>query len=78
MKEWRELAERLVELDMAIEDLGSWATAPEDVYELKRLESLRDELQQALAERRVTRHLRERLDMHGRPASQPLTFDPRD
>jgi hypothetical protein len=40
MGEWRELAERLVELDLAIEDTDSWATSPDDIAELRRLERL--------------------------------------
>ena len=42
------LAVRLVRLDLAIEDLDSWATTPDDLAALKRLEELRDALQEAL------------------------------
>ena len=61
MGEWRELAERLVELDFEIEDLDSWATAPADVAELERLEALRDEVFAAVSDRRIPSHLLERL-----------------
>jgi hypothetical protein len=61
MGEWRELAERLVEIDFRIEDLGSWATEPEDVEELERLEELRDEVLAAVGRRRIPHGLRERL-----------------
>lgn len=36
MSEWQELAELLVEVDLAIEDLDSWATEPEDLAALER------------------------------------------
>ena len=61
MGEWRELAERLVEIDLRIEHLGSWATGPEDVEELKRLEELRDEVLAAVGRRRIPHELRDRL-----------------
>ncbi len=61
MSEWRELTERLVYLDFAIEDLDAWASAAEDVEELARLEALRDELQAAIAEHHVSRRVRQLL-----------------
>ena len=61
MNEWRELTERLVKLDFAIEDLDSWASAPEDVERLARLEALRDDVQAAIAGRHVSRRLRDVL-----------------
>jgi hypothetical protein len=72
------LAERLVELDLAIEDCDAWATRPEDVEELRRLEQLRDDLQSALSAHHISRHLRRQLhrDTADRGASE--TFDPRD
>jgi hypothetical protein len=69
MSEWRELAERLVEVDLAIEDRESWATAPEDVEELVRLERLRDEIQAVLARRRLEA---------GRNPGVDVATDPRD
>lgn len=61
MGEWRELAERLVEVDFAIEDLDGWATNPDDVAELERLEELRDDIFAAVARRRIPLSLRDRL-----------------
>ena len=79
MIEWTELAECLVELDLAIEDLESWATRGEDVEELKRLEGLRDEVQYALSRHHLTGRLRQRLEAGGRGrAPSPVTIDPRD
>ena len=39
-REWQELAELLVEVDLQIEELNGWATRPEDVAELDELEEL--------------------------------------
>ena len=79
MSEWRDLAESLVELDLAIEDLGAWATDPDDVAELGRLESLRDEIQAAVAQHRIPRRLRQQLEEHGARRSSPVAAtDPRD
>ena len=79
MSEWSELAECLVEIDLAIEDIDSWATRDEDVEELKRLEALRDELQGALARHKVSARLRRRIRAYEH-ASEPrrATVDPRD
>jgi hypothetical protein len=77
--EWSDLAETLVELDFAIEDLEAWATRPEDLDELKRLETLREELFLALTHHhlpaRLRRRLEERDDQHSLSAH---TIDPRD
>ena len=62
MNEWRELAERLVELDLTIEDLDAWATDPDDISELQRREELRDEIQLALRFRHMPRRLRRQLE----------------
>jgi hypothetical protein len=78
MGEWRELAERLVELDLAIEDLSSWATAPEDVANLAQLESLRAEVLRAIAEERISPRLRQRLGHGEFRRSLTLVPDPRD
>jgi len=79
MGEWSDLAETLVELDLAIEDLEGWATKPEDVDEIKRLEALRDDLFLALSLHHVPARLRHRLE--GRDDGHlPRRFaiDPRD
>lgn len=79
MGEWSELAETLVELDFAIEDLEGWATRPEDVDELKRLETLRDDLFVALTHHRLPSRLRHRLEMrHDEHSLSRNTIDPRD
>jgi hypothetical protein len=79
MGEWRELAERLVELDLAIEDTDSWATSPDDIAELRRLERLRDEIQAAVAEHRISGRLRRELEEHVLKRSLPIAAsDPRD
>jgi SPX domain protein involved in polyphosphate accumulation len=78
MSAWRGLAERLVELDLAIEDRESWATAPEDIQELQRLEQLRDEIQAALAERRLSPHVRRLVAERGHNPGVGVTMDPRD
>ena len=78
MNEWQALAERLVNLDLQIEDRDAWATAPEDLDELKRLEQLRDELHRALATHEVSRGLRTRLETDGDHHVRPVTVDPRD
>ena len=77
MSEWRELTERLVKLDFAIEDLDAWASATADVEELARLEELRDELQAALAEHHVSRRVRQLLDEDGAHVGS-AAIDPRD
>jgi hypothetical protein len=78
MSEWRDLTERLVELDLAIEDRDAWATRPEDVEELEHLEHLRDEVRDALARHHVSRDLRHRLEEHAVDGFVPATTDPRD
>ena len=79
MVEWRDLAERLVELDLAIEDLDGWATDPDDLAELRQLEWLRDEIQAAVADQRISRRLRWHLEAHGLRRSSPVAAtDPRD
>ena len=79
MNEWRELAEQLVELDLTIEDLGSWATRPEDIAELRRREELRDEIQFALRLHHMPRRLRRRLEDHSLAGEWPPSVtDPRD
>jgi hypothetical protein len=78
MSDWKELAERLVEVDLRIEDLDSWATEPESVAALKRLEDLRDEMQAAIAHHRMPRRLRGWLhDGQGHRLTL-ATIDPRD
>lgn len=76
MGEWQELTERLVEVDLAIEDLDSWATEPGAIAALERLEDLRNEMLAAISRHRIPRRLRERL--HGREISLAGTPDPRD
>jgi hypothetical protein len=79
MSEWRDLTELLVELDLTIEDLDSWATAPEDVVELRRREELRDEIQLAVRFHYVPRQLRRQLAGLGSAAVlRPGISDPRD
>lgn len=79
MNEWRELAEQLVELDLMIEDLDSWATAPEDIAELRRCEELRDEIQFALRLHHVPRRLRRQLEDDSLVGARPQSVtDPRD
>lgn len=79
MSEWRDLAERLVELDLAIEDRDAWATRPEDVEELKELEALRDRVRAALARHHIRRGLRRRLEERARlEGPRQATVDPRD
>jgi hypothetical protein len=77
--EWPRLIEQLVELDIAIEDLDSWATDPADVEELKGLEALRDDVRSAVARGRVSKRLHTRLEEgHPELGSSPATVDPRD
>jgi hypothetical protein len=80
VNEWRELTECLVELDLTIEDRASWATQPDDVDELKRLEAFRDEVQVALGRHHVSTALRKHFQNHAarRRALYPATVDPRD
>jgi hypothetical protein len=78
MTEWRQLAERLVEVDVAIEDRESWATAPEEIEELQRLERFRNEIQAALAERRLSPRVRRLLAEPGHSPGVGVTTDPRD
>lgn len=79
MNEWQELAECLVELDLTIEDLESWATAPEDIAELQRNETLRDEIQLALRLHHIPRSLKLQLGDHRLlGALRATTIDPRD
>jgi hypothetical protein len=75
---WRDLAARLVEVDLAIENLESWATRPEDVAELERLEGLRTQLQEALASKHLSRDLRRQLDGESRHSAPSTAIDPRD
>ena len=78
MNEWNDLAELLVELDLAIEDLDSWATRPEDIDELRRQEALRDEIQFALRLHHIPRSLRQRLETRGSVAVLSAPVDPRE
>ena len=79
MSEWRELAELLVELDLTIEDIDSWATAPEDIAELQRREALRDEIQLAVRFHYVPRQLRRQLaDLRSVGVLRPRLLEPRD
>lgn len=79
MSEWSELAERLVELDFAIEDIESWATTPEDIEQLKQLEGLRDELLYAMAFHHMPKRLFRRLqDSQYTHSSCGAAVDPRD
>ncbi|MGN6800113.1 MAG: hypothetical protein ACTHKS_18390 [Gaiellaceae bacterium] len=79
MSEWRALAELLVELDLTIEDLDSWATAPEDIAELQRREELRDEIQLAVRFHYVPRQLRRQLaGLRSVGVLRPRQLDPRD
>jgi hypothetical protein len=79
MDVWTALARRLVEVDLAIENLNGWATTPEDTEELRRLEELRKEIQAALASHHVSRRLRRSLEESG-PDHAPTSegTDPRD
>lgn len=79
MDVWTALAKRLVEVDLAIENLNEWATTPEDVEELRRLEELRKGIQAALATRHVSRRLRRSVEALG-PDHAPTSaeIDPRD
>lgn len=79
MGEWQELAEALVELDIRIEELNSWATRPEDVEQLKELEALRDQVRSAITYHHIPRGLQRRLRDAGRSRdTSPATNDPRD
>ena len=79
MGEWRDLTELLVELDLTIEDIDSWATAPEDIAELRRREELRDEIQLAVRFHYVPRQLRRQLaDFRSAGVLGPRISDPRD
>lgn len=75
---WRNLAARLVEIDLALEQLDGWATRPEDVDELKRLEELRDLMQEALASKHLSPDLRDRLEERSGDFESSPTVDPRD
>ena len=78
MNEWQELAERLVEVDLRIEDLDSWATEPESIAALKRLEELRDEMHAAVAHHRISRGLQHWLREGERFSLSGTLIDPRD
>lgn len=78
MNEWQELAERLVEVDLRIEDLDSWATEPDSIAALKRLEERRDEMHAAIAQHRIGRGLREWLREGETLSLAGTTSDPRD
>lgn len=79
MGEWQKLAERLVEIDLSIEDFDSWATEPEDVAAFERLEELRDQLQEAIAQGRISRKVRRSLeDEVLLPRLSGIATDPRD
>lgn len=77
MNEWRELTKRLVELDIAIEELSSWATRPDDLAELERLEALRDDIHASITHHHVPGRLRAELRL-GASASNGTAIDPRD
>jgi hypothetical protein len=79
VSEWSELAECLVELDMAIEDKESWATRSEDIAELEQLERLRDDVQTALAVHHLPSRLRRQVrERHHLSVMKPTFVDPRD
>jgi len=79
VSDWSDLAECLVELDMAIEDRASWATRPEDIAELEQLERLRDDVQTALAVHHLPSRLRRRVrERHHFSVMKPTVVDPRD
>jgi hypothetical protein len=79
MDVWTGLAQRLVEVDLAIENLNGWATTPEDIEELRRLEESRKGIRAALASRHVSRRLRRSLEA-SEPDHAPTSgeIDPRD
>jgi hypothetical protein len=76
----RYLTERLVRLDLAIEELDGWANEPEDLEELHQLERLRDEVRTVLEGRRARADLHERLaDVFAeRGRVTPASIEPRD
>lgn len=79
MSEWRDLAEVLVELDLTIEDLDAWASAPEDIAELQRREELRDQIHLAVRFHYVPRQLRRQLaELDAVGVLRPASSDPRD
>lgn len=75
----RYLAARLVELNLAIEDLNAWATDAGDVAELRRLEELRDSVQAVLEGHDDHGDaLRRLIDEQAARVSPRTTVDPRD
>jgi hypothetical protein len=82
-REWRDLAERLAELDLKIVDPSTWATDPDDIAELARVTGLRNEMRAAVAQQRISRRLRQTLEAHAfetrlaccRDRSARLTID---
>jgi len=76
---WVDLAQRLVELDLAIEGLDAWATRPDDLHDLRELEALRDQLRAAIGRHYIPQAVRERLQDHDHSSGlSPATIDPRD
>jgi hypothetical protein len=79
MSEWRDLTELLVELDLTIEDLDCWASAPEAVAELQRREELRDQIHLAVLFHSVPRQLRRQLaELDAVGLLRPASIDLRD
>jgi hypothetical protein len=76
----RYLTERLVRLDLAIEEIDAWANEPEDLEELHQLERLRDEVRAVLEGRRARADLHERLAdaLAERGRLTPASIEPRD
>jgi hypothetical protein len=72
MDTWRDLAELLVHVDIAIEELDGWATRTEDVERLGELERLSEEIQTAMRSRHLSRQLRRYLEQRDR--KQLLAF----
>ena len=79
MDTWRDLAELLVHVDVAIEELDGWATRYEDVERLEALETLSEEIQRAMRSRHLSRRLRRRLEQRDRNGFLAFAdVDPRD
>jgi hypothetical protein len=79
MSEWSQLAECLVELDVAIEEMESWATQAEDIAELEQLERLRNDVQSALELHHIPSRLRQRVhERHHLSVMRPISIEPRD
>jgi len=76
----RYLTERLVRLDLAIEEIDAWANEPEDLEELHQLERLRNEVRAVLEGRRARADLHERLAdaFAERGSVRAASIEPRD